>query len=80
MFADASGWFWRNMMAEGSVYRSDFDPEDPETYGYGVDADIVGDGEYTVSLTKDSIYQNNGQNAAFGAMNFDYAQGDTFAT
>lgn len=61
MFADRSGWFWRNMMHEGSVYDTEnFDVTDGETYGYGVDADIVGDGEYTVSITKDSIAQNNG--------------------
>lgn len=60
MFADQSGWFWANMMPEGSVHFPDFDAADPNSYGYGVDADIVGDGEYTVKLTKDSIYQNNG--------------------
>lgn len=60
MFADQSGWFWANMMPEGSVHFPDFDAADPNAYGYGVDADIVGDGEYTVKLTKDSIYQNNG--------------------
>lgn len=32
------------------------------------------------ATTQRVIYQNNGQNAAFGAMNFDYAQGDSFAT
>ena len=32
------------------------------------------------AATQRVIYQNNGQNAAFGAMNFDYAQGDAFAT
>ena len=32
------------------------------------------------AATQRVIYQNNGQNAAFGAMNFDYAQGDSFAT
>ena len=32
------------------------------------------------ATTQRVVYQNNGQNAAFGAMNFDYAQGDSFAT
>ena len=32
------------------------------------------------ATTQRVIYQNNGQNAAFGAMNFDYAQGADFAT
>lgn len=60
MFSDLGGWFWANMNHEGSVHKEGFDATDPNAYGYGVDADITGDGEYTVSLTKDSIYQNNG--------------------
>ena len=60
MFSDLGGWFWANMSHEGSVHKEGFDATDPNAYGYGVDADITGDGEYTVSITKDSIYQNNG--------------------
>ncbi len=60
MFSDLGGWFWANMNHEGSVHKEGFDATDPNAYGYGVDADITGDGEYTVSITKDSIYQNNG--------------------
>lgn len=60
MFSDLGGWFWANMTHEGSVHKEGFDATDPNAYGYGVDADITGDGEYTVSITKDSIYQNNG--------------------
>ena len=71
MFADQSGWFWANMMPEGSVHFPDFDAADPNAYGYGVDADIVGDGEYTVKLTKDSIYQNNGITNAQALINED---------
>lgn len=59
MYAD-SEWFWRNMNHEGNVHSEGFDPTDAGSYGYGVDADITGDGEYTVKLTKDSIYSNNG--------------------
>lgn len=57
MFADAEGWFWSNFNGEGEVHSPEFDES---MYGFGVDADITGDGEYTVALTKDSIYQNNG--------------------
>ena len=60
MFSDLGGWFWANMNHEGNVHSESFDASDANAYGYGVDADITGDGEYTVSLTKDSIYQNNG--------------------
>ena len=55
MFSDLGGWFWANMTHEGSVHKEGFDATDPNAYGYGVDADITGDGEYTVSITKDSI-------------------------
>lgn len=59
MFADMN-WFWGNWLGQGYVHNADFDAADPATYGYGVDADIVGDGEYTVSITKASIDSNNG--------------------
>lgn len=60
MFADTN-WFWGNWKGQGNVHNeSDFDETDPASYGYGVDADIVGDGEYTVAITKDSIAGNNG--------------------
>lgn len=59
MFADTS-WFWGNWNAQGVVHSADFSADDASSYGYGVDADITGDGEYTVSITKDSIIQNNG--------------------
>lgn len=59
MFGDAS-WFWGNWLWQGAVHSPDFDPKDPATYGYGIDADITGDGEYTVAITKDSIAYNNG--------------------
>lgn len=59
MFADMN-WFWGNWLGQGYVHNADFDATDPGCYGYGVDADIVGDGEYTVAITKSSIDSNNG--------------------
>lgn len=46
MFAD-SEWFWRNMNMANDA--------DAETPSYGVDADVTGDGEYTVSINKNTI-------------------------
>lgn len=43
MFGDG-GWQWGNWNGTGE-----------ETEGFGIDADITGDGEYTVSITKESI-------------------------
>lgn len=59
MFGDIN-WLWGNWHAQGVVHSSTFDEKDPTGYGYGIDADITGDGEYTVSITKDSIAYNNG--------------------
>lgn len=48
MFADKD-WMWSNFGGQGY-------PEDDRGDGaYGVDADVTGDGEYTVSITTDSI-------------------------
>jgi hypothetical protein len=67
MFADMN-WFWGNWLGQGNVHNSEFDATDPASYGYGIDADITGDGEYTVSITKDSIDSNNDvQNANMDA-------------
>ena len=59
MFAD-SEWFWSNFSGQGY-------PEDLRADGaYGVDADVTGDGTYTVSITKDSIAA---QDAVLGSYN-----------
>ena len=59
MFAD-SEWFWSNFAGQGYV-------EDQRADGaYGVDADVTGDGTYTVSITKDSIAA---QDPVLGAYN-----------
>ncbi|MGN0633972.1 MAG: hypothetical protein ACI4JW_08895 [Oscillospiraceae bacterium] len=54
MFGDVS-WLWGNWNGQGVVHSPDFDESDPAGYGYGVDADITGDGEYTVAITSSSI-------------------------
>ena len=59
MFGDMQ-WLWGNWNHQGVVHKEDFDTSDPAGYGYGIDADITGDGEYTVAITKDSILNNNG--------------------
>ena len=59
MFGDMQ-WLWGNWNHQGVVHKEDFDTADPAGYGYGIDADITGDGEYTVAITKDSILNNNG--------------------
>ncbi len=52
MFADYN-WMWSNFAGQGY-------PEDDRADGaFGVDADVTGDGEYTVSLTVDSIAAND---------------------
>lgn len=48
MFADMN-WMWNNFSGQG------YPEEDRGSGAFGVDADVTGDGEYTVSLTTDSI-------------------------
>lgn len=45
MFGDGE-WLWGNWQGQG---------EPDATQAFGVDADITGDGEYTVSITNASI-------------------------
>lgn len=56
MFGDSS-WMWGNWQGSGVVNSTDWD-KSADNYGYGVDADVVGDGEYTVSITRQSILGN----------------------
>lgn len=48
MFADKD-WMWSNFSGQG------YGEADRGDGAYGIDADITGDGEYTVSITSDSI-------------------------
>lgn len=49
MYASNPEWFWQNMAGQGY-------PEDQRGAGaFGIDADITGDGTYTVSITKESM-------------------------
>lgn len=48
MFADKD-WMWSNFSGQG------YPEADRGDGAYGVDADVTGDGEYTVSITADSI-------------------------
>ncbi|MCD8096124.1 MAG: hypothetical protein LUE12_08380 [Ruminococcus sp.] len=60
MFADSS-WLWGNWKPTGYVHSTEWEEsggDDATLYGYGVDADITGDGEYTVAITKESIVGN----------------------
>lgn len=58
MFGDMN-WLWGNWNGTGIVHSTDFDTTDTSKYGYGVDADIVGDGEYTVAINAQSIVGND---------------------
>ncbi len=61
MFGD-SQWLWGNWKPSGYVHSTEWEESggtDSSLYGYGVDADITGDGEYTVALTKASIVGND---------------------
>lgn len=64
MFADmgegGSDWFWSNMSGQG------FPEADRGNGAFGVDADVTGNGEYTVSITADSIASPD---AVTGALN-----------
>lgn len=58
MFGDMN-WLWGNWNGTGVVHSPDFDTTDAAGYGYGIDADIVGDGEYTVAINAQSIVGND---------------------
>lgn len=52
MFADYN-WMWSNFGGQG------YSEDDRGDGAFGVDADVTGDGEYTVALTVDSIAAND---------------------
>lgn len=64
MYADmgesGADWFWSNFSGQG------YPEADRGNGAFGVDADVTGDGEYTVSITADSIASPD---AVTGALN-----------
>ena len=62
MFADHN-WLWQSMAAQAGGQ------------GYGVDAPITKDGEYTVSITSDSVDKNENGDNSQGKGGTDYASG-----